>query len=241
MKQHIEIIYEDDDIILLNKPPRFLTLPDRYATSKPSLLSWLRKRYNDIFVVHRLDKETSGVICFAKNAETHKHLCQQFEKRQTQKVYLTLVDGHLFEKEGLINKPIAPSQSIRGKMIVKKSGKPSTTSYKVIEEFKSFSLVEATIHTGRTHQIRVHFEAHGNPIAIDSIYGRQSEFYLSQVKQKRYRQGKFHEEQPLMSRTALHAYRLTFIHPTANEKVTFEATLHKDFSAVLKQLRKWGK
>lgn len=241
MKTQIEILYEDDDLVIINKPPKYLTLPDRYNISKPSLLGFLRKKYTEIFVVHRLDKETSGVLCFAKNAVAHKNLCQQFERRTTEKIYLALLEGHLFEKEGVIDKPIAPSSVIKGKMVIKKSGKSSITHYKMIEEFKHYSLVEANIKTGRTHQIRVHFESHGNPIAVDSIYGRQSGFYLSQVKLKKYRSGKYEEEQPLMNRTTLHAYRLTFAHPTTGEKMQFEAPLHKDFSAVLKQLRKWGK
>ncbi|MFQ5448233.1 MAG: pseudouridine synthase, partial [Saprospiraceae bacterium] len=120
-------------------------------------------------------------------------------------------------------------------------GKSSLTNYKVMERFQNYTLVEANIKTGRTHQIRVHFQSAGYPLAVDSLYGGKKAFYLSSVKQRKYHLGKNQEERPLMSRSTLHAARLTFEHPRTAERLTFEAALPRDFAAVLKQLRKWAK
>ena len=239
MKQHI--IYEDDDLIIINKPPFVLTIPDRYDPFKPNLLRGLRQQFDQVFTVHRLDKETSGVICFAKNEAAHQNLSLQFEKRTVNKTYYALVEGRLKESSGIVNKPIAKSTTKNGKMVINDRGKPSETHYKVVEEFKHFSLLEAAIKTGRTHQIRVHLESIGYPLAIDEIYGRKSAFYLSEVKLKRYHLGKGKEERPLMFRSSLHAYYLELDHPTTKKRMSFKAELPKDFGAVLKQLRKWGK
>ncbi len=238
--QQITVLHEDEDIIVVNKPPRLLTVPDRYAPEKPNLYHWLQKRQDDkVFIVHRLDKETSGIIVFAKNETAHRHLSIQFEKRQTDKSYLTLVDGQMYKEEGVIEKPIALHKNGK-RMLVTRSGKPSVTEYKVLESFKRFTLVEAMIKTGRLHQIRIHFESIGYPLAIDAIYGKREGLYLSEVKGKRYNLGKYEEEKYLMDRVILHAWKLGITHPRTEEQVEFEAELPKDFSAVLKQLRKWG-
>ena len=237
----LEILYADDHIVLINKASGMLSIPDRYSPEKPNLLTSLREQYGDIYTVHRLDKETSGILCYARTEAAHKHLSKQFQERTIEKIYLTLVDGQMHESEGVIEKPIAPHPHIAGKMIVTAKGKPSRTDWKVVETFKNFTLVEANIKTGRTHQIRVHFEAQGYPLAIDSVYGRREEFLLSEVKnKKKFRMGKEQEERPLMSRSILHAFRLTFMHPHTDEPMVQEAPLPKDFRAVIQQLRKWG-
>ncbi len=241
MKNRPSIIFEDDDIIVLNKPAHYLTIPDRFVAERPNLTTFLKDRLEDVFVVHRLDKETSGAILFAKNAAAHRNLSMQFEARTIDKIYLALVEGTVHKEEGEINQPIANNMRDKGRMIIASRGKPSLTLYQVIERFKNYTLVEANIKTGRTHQVRVHFERIGYPLAVDSLYGRKSAFLLSEVKMKKYRRGKdVLEEKPLMSRTTLHAAKVTFDHPTTNESITFEAELPKDFRAVLNQLRKWG-
>ncbi len=241
MKNRPSIIFEDNDIIVLNKPAHYLTIPDRFVAERPNLTSFLKDRLDEVFIVHRLDKETSGVILFAKNAEAHRNLSMQFEARTVDKIYLALVEGSVHKEEGEINQPIANNMRDKGRMIIAKRGKPSLTLFKVIERFKNYTLVEANIKTGRTHQVRVHFEIIGYPLAVDSLYGRKDAFLLSEVKMKKYRRGKdAFEEKPLMSRTTLHAAKVTFRHPTTNESMTFEAELPKDFRAVLNQLRKWG-
>ncbi len=241
MKKKIEIIYDDSEIVLVNKPPSFLSIPDRYTMGKKNLLQFLNGHYGKVFTVHRLDKETSGIICFAKNGAAHKDLCRQFQEKTVRKTYYALVEGAVTPVEGRIDQSIAPHPSRPGKMIVSNKGKESLTLYKLVEQFKNFALVEAEIKTGRTHQIRVHFESIGYPLAIDGVYGTRAEFYLSEVKWRKYRIGKGQKEKPLMNRTSLHAYRLELSHPVTKNWLTFEAPLPKDFAAVLKQLQKWNK
>ncbi len=243
MKKKPQILHEDDDIIIVNKPPFFLTIPDRYAPEKENLYAWLNAKYGKVYIVHRLDKETSGVLVFAKNEEAHRNLSRQFEARTVSKTYLTLVDGVVHIDEGTVDKPIRLHQN-GFRMVVAKDGKRSVTTYKVIERFKNFTLLEAGIQTGRLHQIRIHLESIGYPLAIDSVYGRREGFLLSEIKGRKYRRGKgehSEDERPLMSRVILHSHRLVIDHPTSKERLTFEAELPKDFAAVMKQLRKWGR
>ncbi len=235
-----DILFEDDYVLVVNKPADLLTIPDRFDAKKPSLLASLSQRLGKIFTVHRLDRETSGIIVFAKTEDAHRHLSVQFEKHETSKIYLALLDGVLHQEEGEINKPIAPHSSISGKMVVAKRGKESLTLFKVIERFKHFTLVEANIKTGRTHQIRVHFQSIGYPLAVDILYGRKQFILLSEIKSNRFKLNKFEEEKPIMSRTTLHAYKLAFRHPMTEQSMAFEAPIPKDFSALLSQLRKWG-
>lgn len=236
-----DIIFEDDHIIVASKPAQLLSIPDRFDATKPSLSAELTQIYGKIFIVHRLDRETSGIIVFAKTEEAHRHLSLQFENHETQKIYLALLDGVMHQDEGSIDRPIAEHPTIPGKMTIAKKGKESLTLFKVIERFKHFTLIEADIRTGRTHQIRVHFQSLGYPLAVDVLYGRRDALFGRDIKNK-FKVGKFTEEElPLMKRTTLHAFKLTFKHPLSNETVSFESELPKDFRALLNQLRKWGK
>jgi len=237
----IEIIYEDNDIIVVNKPANFLSTSDRFDKEKPNVVTHLRERYEEVFTVHRLDKETSGILCFARTSAAHKDLSQQFQDRKVKQLYWVIIQGILIPTEGSIDKAIAPHPVIQGKVIVTNKGKKSLTHYKVVEQFKNFCLVEADIKTGRTRQIRVHFESIGFPLAVDKIYGSYSAFNLSQIKFKGFNLGKDQEERPLMTRTSLHSYQLDIIHPSTKESTTFLAPPPKDFRAVLKQLQKWNK
>lgn len=241
MKSNIELIFEDEALLLVNKPPDLLTIPDRFDAEKPNLYQILSAQAADkIYVVHRLDRETSGILCFAKTEEAHRLLSQQFAERTVDKFYLALVEGRPNPSEGVIDQPIGPHPAQPGKMTVIRSGKPAITEYRTIEVFKAFALVEADIKTGRTHQIRVHFKFIGHPLAVDPLYGKRSAFYLSEVKHRGYHLGKDQEERPLMARTTLHATQLSLNHPLTSERLTFKAPLPKDFQAVLRQLRKWG-
>lgn len=237
-----DIIYQDEAIIVVNKPSDFLTIPDRFAHKLPNLYTTLKDKFGEVFIVHRLDRETSGIICFARTEASHKSLCRQFEQRETGKIYLTLVQGILQNKTGVIDAALAKDEYRPGRMtVVKKKGKPSITEYKVVEEFERYSLVEANIKTGRQHQIRVHFKHLGHPPAIDPLYADKENIFLSEIKRKYTQAGRGKEERPLMSRTTLHAHRLSFVHPVTGEKVVYEADLPKDFRALLTQLRRWGK
>ncbi len=241
MKKDIEIIYQDDDIVIVSKPSGVLTIPDRFDATKLNLYHVLQDLFGEIFVVHRIDRETSGIVCFARNAEAHRTLSQQFESRSAEKFYLALLEGKMHAQEGIIDKPIAESMIEPGKMVIAKRGKESVTHWRVLEEFAHYSLVEAEIKTGRMHQIRIHFQSDGYPLAVDSVYGKKTAFMLSDVKLRKFKQGKFSEdERPLMSRTTLHAYRLMLTHPVTQERMNFTCEPPKDFQAVLNQLRKWG-
>jgi 23S rRNA pseudouridine1911/1915/1917 synthase len=237
----IEIIYEDEDIVVLNKPAGVLTIPDRFSRAIPNLYDILSEKYGKIFVVHRLDKETSGVICFAKNEEAHANLSEKFEEHDVNKVYLALITGHLRNKEGRIDLPLSENEKVPGTMKVDyENGKRSITEYRVLEEFENYSLVEVRPLTGRMHQIRVHFKAIGHPLAIDSVYGGREEIFLSEIK-KKYKVKEDEAERPLMNRLTLHALKLGFFHFRKKEYVEFEAKLPKDFESLIRQLRKYSK
>ncbi len=236
-----ELLYEDDHLIVVNKPAGLLTIPDRFG-NKDSLQGALERQFDKVLVVHRLDRETSGVLCFARTEAAHRHLSMQFEHHTVDKYYHVLVEGIVHHEEGEIDKPIGEHPTISGKMAIVAHGKPSLTFYRVLERFKRFTLLEALLKTGRTHQVRVHFQNMGYPLAVDPLYGRRASFFLSEIKGKAYKSGKFSgDERPLMDRTSLHASRLRIDHPVSGERMEFKVPLPKDFHAVLNQLQKWGK
>jgi 23S rRNA pseudouridine955/2504/2580 synthase/23S rRNA pseudouridine1911/1915/1917 synthase len=234
------IIFENDDFIALNKPSGLLSIPDREG-KETSLKTLLQEKYQKIFTVHRLDRDTSGLIVFAKNEATHKHLSLQFEGRLTKKIYAGLVIGSPGEKKGSINLPLAENMVQRGVMIVNRRGKESLTDYEVMEDFGIYSWMQFQIHTGRTHQIRVHMKEIGHPIVCDELYGDGKPVLLSSLKKKKFKLGKdVLEEKPLMARLALHAFQLNFA-TIQGEKKELTAELPKDLRATLQQLTKWRK
>ncbi len=235
----IDILYEDDDLVIVNKAPGLLVIPDRFNAEIPSLGRLLEARSGQkIWIVHRLDRGTSGTICFAKNETTHSYLSQLFENRQVSKYYLGLVTGMLIPAEGRIEKAIIEHPTIKGKMIVAKKGKASVTDYKALEQWPLYSLVEFQIHTGRTHQIRVHMQSIGHPLVCDELYGDGQPFLVSNIKRKYRLSDKEEIEKPLLSRLALHASRLEFKKEDGTE-IKVEAPLPKDIAACVKQLNKW--
>ena len=237
--KNLEIIFEDDYYVVVNKQAGMLTIPDRYNDSIPNVLGELRNKYNPIFTVHRIDKYTSGVLCFAKTEAAHKHLNTQFEKHTLQKTYQVLVLGET-EAEGKIDLNIVEDRLEAGRMDVHhKHGKASLTNFKTIKNFgHDYSWVEVYPQTGRTHQIRVHFLAIGHPLLIDEMYGSPEPFLLSTVK-KKYKLSKNEEaEKPLMARLTLHSSRLEFKHVVDEKTIIVDAQLPKDFAAVIKQLEK---
>jgi 23S rRNA pseudouridine1911/1915/1917 synthase len=234
------LIEENEDWVALNKPSGLLSIPDREG-KEVSLKSLLQEKYEKIFTVHRLDRDTSGLIVFAKNEPTHKHLSLQFEGRLTKKIYAGLVIGSPSEKKGSINLPLAENTVQRGVMIVNRRGKESLTDYEVLEDFGIYSWMQFQIHTGRTHQIRVHMKETGHPIVCDDIYGDGKPLLLSSLKKKKFKLSKdVEEERPLMSRLALHAWQLSF-NTIQGEKKELIADLPKDMRATLQQLAKWRK
>jgi 23S rRNA pseudouridine1911/1915/1917 synthase len=231
------IIYQDQNLVAINKPSGLLTVPDRFDENLPSLKRILKDEFGEIFVIHRLDRDTSGLVVFAKNAEAHRYYSGIFEERKVVKTYLALVNGIPAIQEGTIDKPIAPHFTIKGKMMVYRKGKNSITHYRVLEVFGLFSLVEFRIETGRTHQIRVHMQDMGNPIACDGLYGTAEPVLLSRIK-RNYKLSRQEEaERPLLNRLALHSWKLEFCDQSGQD-ISLEAEMPRDMTALLQQLRK---
>lgn len=192
-------------------------------------------------VVHRLDKDTSGVLLFAKNVSAQRRLSHQFQNNTIEKEYVALVCGRPAEREGDINVPLAPHPTSPQRMAVLKRGRPARTLWRVEETFRDFALLRCFPKTGKTHQIRVHLKHAGMPLAVDVLYnpprpGVEPGVKLSQFKHG-YRPTRGEDERPLIGRLTLHAHRLTFANLNG-ERVTIEAELPRDMRAVLNQLRR---
>jgi 23S rRNA pseudouridine1911/1915/1917 synthase len=223
----IDIIYEDDDILVVNKPKNMVVHPGAGNTSGTLVNAVLgRSALSDVGggirpgIIHRLDKNTSGILVIAKNNFAHYKISEQIQKRTTKKIYLALVKGIIAENDGVINMPIGRHPTDRKKMAVVKDGKEAITKFKVIERFpEGFTYVELELKTGRTHQIRVHMAHIGHPIIGDDIYsnGKNNFNVTSQL---------------------LHSHKLGFVHPTKNIWVEYEAPIPKEFEEVLNKLRK---
>jgi 23S rRNA pseudouridine955/2504/2580 synthase/23S rRNA pseudouridine1911/1915/1917 synthase len=229
------IIFENDDFIVLNKPSGLLSIPDRKG-KEISLKKLLQEKYGEIFTIHRLDKHTSGLIVFAKNEKAHKHLSQQFENRQTEKIYRGLIIGSPNNKKGTIDSPIMEHPGKKGVMVIDRKGKESLTDYEVLEDFGIYSWVQFQIHTGRTHQVRVHMKDIGHPIVCDELYGDGKPILLSSIKHNFRLSKNEEEERPILNRLALHAYELKF--DSLNKNYEFEVPIPKDLKATLQQLSK---
>jgi 23S rRNA pseudouridine955/2504/2580 synthase/23S rRNA pseudouridine1911/1915/1917 synthase len=233
------LIFENDDFLVVNKPAGLLSIADREG-KEISLKKILKDEYGEIFTVHRLDKDTSGLIVFAKNEALHKILSYQFEQRQTKKIYLGLIMGSPLKEKDTIDSPIMEHPTKKGVMIVHRKGKEAVTDYEVQNTFKIYSWVRFQIHTGRTHQIRVHMKHIGNPIVCDKIYGDGNPVFLSSIKHNYKLSRNEEEEKPILNRLALHANQLTFTSSDDNT-YQFEAPIPKDLKATLQQLEKRNK
>ena len=234
-----EVVFENEYFVSINKPSGLLSIPDREG-KEVSLKVILKEKYGDIFTVHRLDKDTSGIIVFAKDEQTHKYLSGLFEGRETEKYYTGLVHGVPAHESDSVDAGIMEHPTKKGVMVTNKKGKHALTDYEVVETFGNYSLMNFRIHTGRTHQIRVHMKHIGHPIVCDAVYGTADPVLLSSIK-KKFNLSKYEdEERPLFNRLALHAERLGF---TDEQKVKhiLEAPLPKDMRALLQQLKKWKK
>jgi len=233
------LVYENDDFVVLNKPAGLLSIPDREGKDI-SLKKILQKEYGKIFTVHRLDRDTSGLIVFAKNDALHKLLSHQFEQRQTEKIYLGLIMGSPLKEKDTIESPIIEHPTKKGVMIIHRKGKEAVTDYEVINTFRIYSWVRFQIHTGRTHQIRVHMKHIGHPVACDKIYGDGKAIFLSSIKHNYKLSRNEEEEKPILDRLGLHAYQLRFT-SLDNNTYQFEAPVPKDLKATLQQLDKRNK
>ncbi len=230
------IIQETANWVAINKPSGLLSIPDREG-KEISLKQMLIEQYGSIFTVHRIDRDTSGLIIFARNEAAHKHLSQQFESRQTEKFYQGLVIGSVVPANGSIDAPIDEHPVQKGLMVIHRQGKDALTDYEVLRDFRLYSWMQFRIHTGRTHQIRVHMKQLGHPLVADELYGDGKPFLLSSIKPK-FKLSKYElEERPILSRLALHAFSLRF-KDVDGSMVSIEAPLPKDMRATLQQLEK---
>lgn len=232
----LQVLYEDDALLVLNKPAGLVVHPaagHEEHTLVNALLHHCKGRLSGIGgvarpgIVHRLDKETSGCMVVAKGDETHVALSAQFASREVEKTYLAIVCGTMSREEGNIRAAIARHPSHRKRMAVRDDARarPAHTSYRVIERLRESTLVEAMIHTGRTHQIRVHFQHLGFPVAGDATYGARPGRRLAELTGY---------EAP---RVMLHSHKLAFIHPRSGKRVHFQAAWPLDFEEALRFLR----
>jgi len=213
----MDILYKDEHIIVINKPAGLPVLPDGWEKDAPYLVKMLEEEYGKVFIIHRLDKVTSGVMIFARTAETHRALNMQFENHEAEKIYHAIMEGEPRWNEKITKFPLRTNVGHRHRtMVDDKNGKPSETRFKILKRYQTSALVEAKPMTGRTHQIRVHAYALGHPLLGDILYGAS--------------------ETDLIARPALHAHSLTFNHPSTNERLTFTVERPKDFVSALKRL-----
>lgn len=222
---------------MVDKPSGVLSIPDRYDPDAEVLTSILASRFGKLFVVHRIDKDTSGVLVFARDAESHRKLNGAFGTRAVGKSYRALVRGVPDQDEWSCDLPLKPdSDKLHRTLADRRRGKEASTSFKVLERWRDYALVEAVPQGGRTHQIRVHLAETGWPIVADPLYGDGKPLLLSAVK--RGWKGDPFDEKPLIARTALHALTVRFTHPGSGEEVSYEAPFPKDMRAAIAQLAK---
>lgn len=222
----LDIVYQDEDLLVVNKP-QGMTVHPATGVYTGTLVNALLYHVKDLSgingvlrpgIVHRLDKDTSGLLVVAKNDESHVELQRQIQCKECRRIYVALLEGVLKQDEGVIDKPIGRSKTDRKKMDIDPNGRAATTLYTVLEKFKNYTLVRFELKTGRTHQIRVHAKYLSHPVVGDKAYG--------------FKTCKFNLEGQL-----LHAQTLTFTHPKTGKELSFSAPLPDYFEKVLKSLR----
>ena len=224
----LDVVYEDNDVIVVNKPQGMCVHPaagNEHGTLVNALMYHCKGSLSAINgvirpgIVHRIDKDTSGLLICAKNNEAHLMLSEQLKERKAMRKYIALVNGNIKEDTGTINKPIARHPIDRKKMAVVQGGREAVTHFNVLERFGKYTLVECVLETGRTHQIRVHMASIGHSIVGDSLYGMKKE--------------KFSLEGQL-----LHAKTIGFVHPKTGEMMEFTSEIPDYFQNIIEKLRK---
>lgn len=210
----LDVVYEDDYFLAVNKPANMIIYPDS-KEKKGTLVNLIANYYiknnihRKIRYLHRIDKETTGLILFAKDFLSEAILLKEFENHTIYRAYLALLEGKIKRKKGTISACIGQDRHINGKMCINNKGKNAISKYRLIKEYNNYSLVEFTLLTGRTHQIRVHASYFLNPLLGDVLYGGTLQY---------------------ISRVALHSYKMRFIHPFTNKEVLIQAKLPNDIN-----------
>lgn len=225
------VLWADEFILAINKPAGLLTLPDGYQPEALHVRSLLEPSWGRLWIVHRLDRDTSGALVLARTAAAHRFLNEQFQGHRVKKIYHALVVGDPPWEEQAIEVPLRANADRRHRTRVDPyAGKSALTRVKVLERFGSLSLIEAVPITGRTHQVRVHLAAVGFPVGGDSLYGQESD-----LKQRGFLQAE--TAQISLARIALHAFSLGIQHPQDGGRFLIQAPYPPDFAAALNKLR----
>lgn len=221
-KMDIDIIYEDEDIIVVNKPKNMVVHPTKShqtGTLTNGLLYYFKETKQNCIVrlVSRLDMNTSGIIVIAKNQFSHMMLSKEMQANRVEKNYMAIIHGKVKNPQGTINLPIYRKEDMSIKRVIDARGQESITHYEVLKDYSKGELLKLTLETGRTHQIRVHLSSLGNPIYGDSLYGKEEDEYIT--------------------RQALHAYRISFNHPRTKKLVDLEIGLPKDMLELIEKIK----
>ncbi len=219
----VPVLYIDESLLVINKPAGLLTLPDGYNPETPHVRRLLEPEFGRLWIVHRLDRETSGVLLLARSVEAHRRLNALFGSRQVTKVYHALAAGIPEWDEKTVDLPLRVNVGHNHRTVVDAArGKPAVTRLRVLERFAGYTLFEASPETGRTHQVRAHLLAAGHPLLGDDLYGNLPA----------------PETDPIIARLALHALLLNIEHPVSHAPLHFEAPYPEDFKRALASLRR---
>jgi 23S rRNA pseudouridine1911/1915/1917 synthase len=249
----LAILHEDEAIVVVDKPAGMIVHPAKghWEGTLASALAYHFGRLSERGgptrpgIVHRLDRDTSGVIVVAKNDQVHDTLAAQFKARQVVKEYLAIVAGVPDRDRDVIDEPIGDHPTHREKKAIRRedpTARPAVTQYEVLERFAGYALLRALPKTGRTHQIRIHLAHAGFAVLCDRLYGGRSQLAeLELIPRDKVAEASVvaHSPEPLLKRQALHAHRLTLSHPASGEQQTFEAALPVDMLQTLESLRRW--
>lgn len=225
----LDIIYEDDDILIVDKPRKMVVHPSNghyTGTLVNAIMYHCKDKLSTINgvirpgIVHRIDMDTSGILCICKNDNAHKNIASQFAEHSNRRKYKAIVRGVIKEDSGTIDKPIGRDKRNRLRMAIDENGKDAKTFYKVIERFNGYTYIECELYTGRTHQIRVHMKDKGFPLLGDTTYGKVDRNFQDIAGQ------------------VLHAFYLELTHPSANKRMIFESKIPNYFEKILGKLRK---